>query len=47
MVDLVALAAVAGEHLLILGPPGTTKSEQVRQVVQALGGRYFEYLLGR
>ena len=47
LVDLVALAAVAGEHLLVLGPPGTAKSQAVRRVAKALGGRYFEYLLGR
>lgn len=47
LVDLVALAAVAGEHLLVLGPPGTAKSQAVRRVSRALGGRYFEYLLGR
>jgi MoxR-like ATPase len=47
LVDLVALAAVAGEHLLVLGPSGTAKSQAVRRVTQALGGRYFEYLLGR
>lgn len=47
LVELVALAAVAGEHLLVVGPPGTGKSEAVRRVAQVLGGRYFEYLLGR
>ncbi len=47
LVDLIALAAVAGEHLLVLGPPGTAKSQAVRRVARALGGRYFEYLLGR
>lgn len=47
LVDLVALAAVAEEHLLVLGPPGTAKSQAVRRVARALGGRYFEYLLGR
>jgi MoxR-like ATPase len=47
LIDLVALAAVAGEHLLVLGPPGTAKSQAVRRVARALGGRYFEYLLGR
>lgn len=47
LVELVALSAVAGEHLLVIGPPGTAKSEAVRRVAQALGARYFEYLLGR
>ena len=47
LVDLVALAAVAGEHVLVIGPPGTAKSHAVRRVAGALGGRYFEYLLGR
>jgi len=47
LVDLVALAAVAGEHMLVIGPPGTAKSQAVRRVARALGGRYFEYLLGR
>lgn len=47
LVELVALCAVAGEHLLVIGPPGTAKSEAVRRVARALGGRYFEYLLGR
>lgn len=47
LVELTALAAVAREHLLVLGPPGTAKSEAVRRISHALGGRYFEYLLGR
>jgi MoxR-like ATPase len=45
--EAVVLCAVAGEHLLVVGPPGTAKSEAVRRVAQQLGGRYFEYLLGR
>ncbi|MEV6520698.1 AAA family ATPase [Longispora sp. NPDC051575] len=45
--EVVALCAVAGEHLLVVGPPGTGKSEAVRRVASQLGGRYFEYLLGR
>src|SRR6266545_4257585 len=41
-----ALAAVlAGEHVLLLGPPGTAKSALVRTIAQAFGGRYFERLL--
>src|SRR5829696_5016836 len=47
LVELIALSAVAGEHLLVVGPPGTAKSEAVRRVSRALGGSYFEYLLGR
>ncbi|WNG40877.1 AAA domain-containing protein [Archangium violaceum] len=47
LVELVALCAVAGEHLLVIGPPGTAKSEAVRRTARALGGTYFEYLLGR
>lgn len=47
LVELVVLAAVAGEHVLVIGPPGTAKSEAVRRIARALGGRYFEYLLGR
>jgi MoxR-like ATPase len=47
LVELVALAAVAREHVLVIGPPGTAKSEAVRRISRCLGGRYFEYLLGR
>lgn len=47
LVELVALAAVAGEHVLIVGAPGTAKSEAVRRIAKATGGNYFEYLLGR
>ncbi|MFB7620749.1 AAA family ATPase, partial [Kitasatospora sp. NPDC056181] len=45
--EVVMLCAVAGEHLLVVGAPGTAKSEAVRRVAGQLGGRYFEYLLGR
>src|SRR5436305_4631356 len=47
LAENIVLAAVAGEHLLVIGPPGTAKSEAVRRVARALGGRYFEYLIGR
>lgn len=47
LVELIALAAVAGEHVLVIGPPGTAKSEAARRTARAFGGRYFEYLLGR
>jgi len=47
VVELIALGAIAGEHALVIGPPGTAKSAAVRRLASALGGRYFEYLLGR
>jgi len=47
LTEVVALCAVAGEHLMVVGPPGTAKSEAVRRVSRQLGGQYFEYLLGR
>lgn len=45
--ETVVLCAVAGEHLLVVGPPGTAKSDAVRRMATGLGGTYFEYLLGR
>jgi MoxR-like ATPase len=47
VVDLIAVAAVAGEHLFLLGPPGTAKSLLVREFATAVHCRYFEYLLTR
>lgn len=47
LVELIALAAVANEHLLVIGPPGTAKSEAVRRFARVISGSYFEYLLGR
>jgi MoxR-like ATPase len=47
LTEAVVLAAVAGEHVLVIGPPGTAKSEAVRRMSRAVGGSYFEYLLGR
>jgi MoxR-like ATPase len=47
LIELIVLAAVAREHLLVIGPPGTAKSIAVHRVAQTIGGRYFEYLLGR
>jgi len=47
IVDLIALAVTAGEHLFLHGPPGTAKSALIRQFAQAVRGTYFEYLLTR
>ncbi len=47
VIDLIALAVVAGEHLFLFGPPGTAKSALIRQFAGAVRGQYFEYLLTR
>jgi MoxR-like ATPase len=47
VVDLIALAALAGEHLFLYGPPGTAKSALIRHFALAVHGRYFEYMLTR
>lgn len=47
LLETIALAAVAREHVLVIGPPGTAKSIAVRRFARATGGTSFEYLLGR
>jgi MoxR-like ATPase len=47
LIELMALVLVAGENLLIVGPPGTAKSELVAEFARRVHGRYFEYLLTR
>eukprot|EP00793_Prasinoderma_coloniale_P001833 PRCOL_00003639-RA len=46
-VRLLLLAALCGEHLLLLGPPGTAKSELGRRLNGTCGAKYFERLLTR
>lgn len=50
LIDLMLVAAVAQEPLLLVGPPGTAKSDLVVKFKDALGIEgtdYFEYLLTR
>jgi len=47
VIDLIALALVAGEHLFLHGPPGTAKSALIRQFATSVHGHYFEYMLTR
>ncbi|MDQ3031733.1 MAG: AAA family ATPase [Myxococcota bacterium] len=46
-VRLMLVAAVAGEHMLIVGPPGTAKSAIIRMFAKLVDAAYFEYLLTR
>jgi MoxR-like ATPase len=41
------LAALSGEHILLIGPPGTAKSALARRLHQLVGGHWFERLLTR
>jgi MoxR-like ATPase len=50
LIDLMVVAAVAQEPLLLVGPPGTAKSDLVLKFKDALGideVDYFEYMLTR
>jgi len=50
LIDLMTVAAVAQEPLLLVGPPGTAKSDLVikfKDALQIPDGEYFEYLLTR
>jgi MoxR-like ATPase len=50
LIDLMLVAAIAQEPLLLVGPPGTAKSDLVLKFKDALGlgeDDYFEYMLTR
>src|ERR1044071_239872 len=50
LIDLMLVAAIAQEPLLLVGPPGTAKSDLVLKFKDALGisdQDYFEYMLTR
>jgi MoxR-like ATPase len=46
-VRLMLIAAIAGEHMVLVGPPGTAKSALVRLFARLVQAQYFEYLLTR
>ncbi|MDP3278301.1 MAG: AAA family ATPase [Deltaproteobacteria bacterium] len=46
-IRLLILSVLAGEHIALIGPPGTAKSALVRSFAQLIDSRYFEYLLTR
>jgi MoxR-like ATPase len=46
-IRLLLVAAIAGEHAVIVGPPGTAKSALIRTFARLMQARYFEYLLTR
>jgi MoxR-like ATPase len=47
IIRLLVISAIAGEHLILVGPPGTAKSALIRLFSQLVDARYFEYLLTR
>jgi MoxR-like ATPase len=47
VIRLLLVSIVAGEHALLVGPPGTAKSALVRSLARSTRAAYFEYLLTR
>jgi MoxR-like ATPase len=47
VVRLMLIATIAGEHMVLIGPPGTAKSALVRMFAKLVQAQYFEYLLTR
>ena len=46
-IDLIALSAVCHEHMLLIGPPGTAKTEIITRFADLIDARAFHYLLTR
>ena len=47
IIRLMTVSAIAGEHMVIVGPPGTAKSAMIDMFAKLIDARYFEYLLTR
>ncbi len=47
IIRLLMVSAIAGEHMVLVGPPGTAKSAIIRMFAQLIDAKYFEYLLTR
>jgi MoxR-like ATPase len=47
VIRLLLIATLAGEHAVLVGPPGTAKSALIRMFARLLQANYFEYLLTR
>lgn len=47
VIRLMLIATIAGEHAVLIGPPGTAKSALIRMFAKLLQANYFEYLLTR
>lgn len=47
IIRLLFITALAGEHLVMVGPPGTAKSALLRAFAQTIEAKYFDYLLTR
>ena len=47
IIRLLIISTVAGEHMILVGPPGTAKSAIIRMFARLIDARYFEYLLTR
>ena len=47
IIRLLVISAIAGEHMVLVGPPGTAKSAIIRMFATLVDAKYFEYLLTR